>query len=275
MTKQIILATLIAVMAIAMVTSQIAYSKTIDVKNVGKIVVNATNVKLNAETVKDLILNINVVSGGGTGVTGPPGAQGPPGPAGPQGETGPAGNDGAQGPQGEQGPQGTIGPQGPEGIQGPPGKDGINGTVTICYFLVNQTTGPCPPVPIGENGTNTNNGNTTVPIDNNGTGTGNTTNPLPPVVNNGTGTGNTTIPVNNNGTSVNGTIPINGTNINGTIPIVNGTIPIINGTVPVTDNNGSNPLPTPPDNTTIPSGNTTVVPSPVGNNDTQVNDSQP
>jgi hypothetical protein len=84
-------------------------------------------------------LQINLVSAGGGGSTGPAGAtgatglQGPTGPQGDTGTQGPQGDTGIQGPQGNtgiQGPQGNTGIQGPQGntgIQGPQGDTGIQG----------------------------------------------------------------------------------------------------------------------------------------------------
>jgi hypothetical protein len=106
----------------------------------------------------ELVLAVDLISGGGThsawfitiagepgqrGPEGPQGPQGPPGtPGGPQGERGPEGPRGLQGEQGEQGekgdkgdqgieggPPGPEGPEGPEGPQGPQGPMGVAGPV--------------------------------------------------------------------------------------------------------------------------------------------------
>jgi hypothetical protein len=62
---------------------------------------------------------------GPQGIPGAPGAPGPTGPMGPQGAQGPQGNDGAPG--GPMGPQGPAGPTGATGAQGAPGATGPQG----------------------------------------------------------------------------------------------------------------------------------------------------
>lgn len=194
--KQVSIALIIAVLAVAMVSS-------LAVSN-NAIARDEVNLKEGKVNVKSKNVDINIIGG--------------------EGKPGKPGKDGRDGVDGKDGLPGIQGLPGLPGKNGTDGKNGLNGTtlpeetiniinevvalykngslnVNICYFSGNSTAQECPPVPGNttnpeppvivnppvDNNTNTNQTDTeppvivVPPVDNSTDNSGNQTNPLPPV----------------------------------------------------------------------------------------------